>query len=39
MDTTLTQNLTVTLFERASPPWAFASDRYGRLRRLLRGYV
>jgi len=38
MDSTLVDNLTVTLFERASPPWAFAADRFGRFRRLLRGY-
>ena len=38
MDSSLSEGLSVTLFERASPPWAFGSDRFGRLRRLLRGY-
>lgn len=38
MDTTLVDKLAVTIFERSSPPWAFAADRFGRFRRLVRGY-
>eukprot|EP00624_Nannochloropsis_granulata_P000741 evm.model.NODE_12947_length_10715_cov_37.220066.1 len=38
MDSTLADTLTVTIFERASPPWAFAADRFGRFRRLVRGF-